>query len=103
MNGRHRNIYSRNLVKVWLTGVLRGVRHDCIPTRPLIVEEQTHGMFAHFGGELVSGLARDAPSCSGAGASGKPGATHFQPWENNSAFSIGVDLAVRRNVLSCGR
>ncbi|SDX98640.1 transposase, partial [Allgaiera indica] len=32
---------------------------------------------AHFGGKLVRRLAHDAPSYSGVGASGKPGAVHF--------------------------
>ncbi|MFN3993940.1 MAG: AAA family ATPase, partial [Tabrizicola flagellatus] len=38
------------------------------------VEDQPHGAFAHFRGKLVRCLAHDAPSYSGVGASGKPGA-----------------------------
>ncbi|MFN3994870.1 MAG: transposase, partial [Tabrizicola flagellatus] len=41
------------------------------------VEDQPHGAFAHFRGKLVRCLAHDAPSYSGVGASGKPGAVHY--------------------------
>jgi len=38
------------------------------------LENQPHGALAHFRGKLVRGLAHDAPSYSGVGASGKPSA-----------------------------
>jgi transposase len=56
---------------------LRRNRHDRLPPRSvltLIVEDQPHRTFAHFRGKLVRCLAHDAPSYSGVGASGKPGA-----------------------------
>jgi hypothetical protein len=40
----------------------------------LVVENQPNGPFTHFWGKLVRCLAHDAPSYSGVGASGKPGA-----------------------------
>jgi hypothetical protein len=43
----------------------------------LIVQNQPHGAFAHFGGKLVRRLAHDAPSYSGVGASSKPGAVQY--------------------------
>ena len=43
----------------------------------LIVEDQPHSAFAHFRGKLVRCLAHDAPSYSGVGASGKPGAVQL--------------------------
>jgi hypothetical protein len=43
---------------------------------PLVVEDQPDRPFAHFWGKLVRCLAHDAPSYSGVGASGKPGAVH---------------------------
>ena len=36
--------------------------------------DQSHRTFAHFTGKLVRCLVHDAPSHSGVGASGKPGA-----------------------------
>ena len=45
---------------------------------PLIVENHAHGALADFGRILVRCLAHDAPSYSGVGASGKPGAV--QDW-----------------------
>jgi hypothetical protein len=43
------------------------------------VENHPHSPFAHFRGKLVRGLAHDAPSYSGVGASGKPGAVQPVP------------------------
>jgi hypothetical protein len=40
------------------------------------VENQPNGPLANFRGKLVRGLARDAPSYSKVGASGKLGAVH---------------------------
>ncbi|MFN4274548.1 MAG: hypothetical protein ACK4F5_17240, partial [Aliihoeflea sp.] len=42
------------------------------------VQHQPHSAFAHLRGKLVRGLAHDAPSYSGVGASGKPGAVHYR-------------------------
>jgi hypothetical protein len=42
------------------------------------IENQPHGPLAHFRGKLVRGLAHDAPSYSRVGASGRPGAVHFE-------------------------
>src|SRR5690606_19103866 len=56
---------------------LRRNRHDRLPARrvlTLVVENQPHRALAHFRGKLVRRLAHDAPSYSGVGASGKPGA-----------------------------
>lgn len=61
------------------TADLHRYRHGSLSTRSmlaLIVEDQTHGAFAHFGGKFVRCLAHDALSYSGVGASGKPGAVH---------------------------
>ena len=58
---------------------LRRDRHDRLPARrmlSLVVENQPHRTFAHFRGKLGRRLAHDAPSYSGVGASGKPGAVH---------------------------
>src|SRR5690606_38985249 len=58
---------------------LRRNRHDRLPARrvvTLVVENQPHRALAHFRGKLVRRLAHDAPSYSGVGASGKPGAVH---------------------------
>jgi hypothetical protein len=43
----------------------------------LVLEDQPHGPLAHLRGGFVRRLAHDAPSYSGVGASGKPGAVHF--------------------------
>ncbi|MEM9903086.1 MAG: hypothetical protein AAF865_17220, partial [Pseudomonadota bacterium] len=55
---------------------------------PRVVQNHANGTLAQFGGELVRRLARDAPSYSGVGASGKPDAvqTHIygQAWPEGS-------------------
>src|SRR5690606_34643941 len=59
---------------------LRRNRHDRLPARrvlTLVVENQPHRALAHFRGKRVRRLAHDAPSYSGVGASGKPGAVHL--------------------------
>src|SRR6056297_2762862 len=66
---------------------LRGNRRDRLPARAvlaLVVENHPHGALAHFRGKLVRGLAHDAPSHSGVGASGKLGAVQ------NSVFPSGA-------------
>jgi hypothetical protein len=45
----------------------------------LVVEDQPHRAFTHFGGKLVRCLAHDAQSYPGVGASGKPGAVQSAP------------------------
>src|SRR5690606_14685188 len=65
---------------------LRRNRHDRLPARrvlTLVVENQPHRALAHFRGKLVRRLAHDAPSYSGVGASGKPGAVHSSVSELN--------------------
>src|SRR5690606_11565644 len=60
---------------------LRRNRHDRLPARrvlTLVVENQPHRALAHFRGKRVRRLAHDAPSYSGVGASGKPGAVQTQ-------------------------
>ncbi|NPD15975.1 GNAT family N-acetyltransferase, partial [Xinfangfangia sp. D13-10-4-6] len=42
-----------------------------------IVENQAHSALANLSGKLVRRLAHDAPSYSGVGASGKPGAVQL--------------------------
>jgi len=44
--------------------------------RTLAVENHPHHTLADLRGKLVRRLAHDAPSYSGVGASGKPGAVH---------------------------
>ncbi len=56
---------------------LRGDRRDPLSARAMLaftVQNHPHSAFAAFRGELVRGLAQDAPSYSGVGASGNPGA-----------------------------
>ena len=56
-----------------------------------VVEDQPHRAATHFRGKPVRRLAHDAPSHSGVGASGKPGAVHgdtllvLQPAEHDLA------------------
>jgi hypothetical protein len=60
-----------------LSADLRGNRRNRLPPRTmlaLVVQQQPHGAFTHFGGTLVRCLAHDAPSYSRVGASGKPSA-----------------------------
>ncbi|PRY73729.1 integrase-like protein [Marivita geojedonensis] len=46
---------------------------------PRVVQNHPYGTFAHFWGIFVRRLAHDAPSYSGVGASGKPGAVQVPP------------------------
>src|SRR5690606_31741899 len=71
---------------------LRRNRHDRLPARrvvTLVVENQPHRALAHFRGKLVRRLAHDAPSYSGVGASGKPGAVHTLGDQNYMAIEAG--------------
>jgi hypothetical protein len=56
----------------------------------LIVENRTHRSFTHFRGKLFRRLAHDAPSYSGVGASGKPGAVQIDKrgWGNGDWFAF---------------
>ena len=68
--------------RVRQTNDLRCHRHDRLPARsvlPGIVQNHATGTLTHFGGKLVLRLAHDVPSCSGVGASDKPGAVHQKP------------------------
>ena len=61
---------------------------------PLVVEDQPHRAFTHFGGKLVRCLAHDAPSYSRVGASGKPGAVHILHTPATAAQEIGVAVSL---------
>ena len=61
----------------------------------LIVQNQANGTLAHFWGILVRCLAHDAPSYSGVGASGKPGAVQSHHKSHQSDSVVRWDL-VRR-------
>jgi hypothetical protein len=56
----------------------------------LIVEYHANCSLAHVGGILVRCFARDAPSYSGVGASGKPGAV--QKFKSASPYSTATQL-----------
>src|SRR5690606_12019797 len=85
---------------------LRRNRHDRLPARrvlTLVVENQPHRALAHFRGKLVRRLAHDAPSYSGVGASGKPGAVHFA---NGSLATVSwyfMDRACFSDTSACKR
>jgi hypothetical protein len=43
-----------------------------------VLQHHPHRTLAHLSGKLVRGLARHGPFLSGVGASGKPGAVHYE-------------------------
>lgn len=76
---------------------LRRDRQNGLPMRSmlaLIVQNQTNCAFAHFGGKLVRGLARDAASHSEFGAAGKPGAIH-NALKSNGGLRDGLSGGLR--------
>ncbi len=66
--------------RLWHAADLRRGRHDRRPVAvmlPLIVQNHPPGTRAHLRGIPVRCVADDAPSYSGVGASGKPGAVQY--------------------------
>ena len=62
---------------------------------PRVVEDQPHSAFADLRGKLVRRLAHDAPSYSGVGASGKPGAVQSICFQT-AAPGVSVAQVARR-------
>jgi len=72
--------------RVARAGDLRRDRHDRLPARTvpvLVLKNHAQSTLAHFWGELVRRLAHRAPSYSGVGASGRPGAVQAATKQNS--------------------